>query len=198
MKQKLKQSRSSNIHAKENMVDTISMSPKNQLEKKALPQFESFIIEEEEGSGGYGTVYRALRKNDGKRLAIKCPHDNAQKHHVTNELKMLERFGGRNFIIKYEGSFRGGNGECFVLEHVEHDRPEVLKREIDIFQLQWYGYCMFRALTCLHKQRVVHRDVKPGNFLFSRKLNKGYLIDFNLAMDMQQKNCHWKQIKIKL
>lgn len=31
-------------------------------------------------------------------------------------------------------------------------------------------------------QGVVHRDVKPGNFLFSRKLNKGYLIDFNLAM----------------
>lgn len=29
---------------------------------------------------------------------------------------------------------------------------------------------------------VVHRDVKPGNFLFSRKTNKGYLIDFNLAM----------------
>lgn len=31
-------------------------------------------------------------------------------------------------------------------------------------------------------QGVVHRDVKPGNFLFSRKLNKGYLIDFNLAV----------------
>lgn len=31
-------------------------------------------------------------------------------------------------------------------------------------------------------QGVVHRDIKPGNFLFSRKLNKGFLIDFNLAM----------------
>lgn len=27
----------------------------------------------------------------------------------------------------------------------------------------------------------MHRDVKPGNFLFRRKLKKGYLIDFNLA-----------------
>ncbi|KAI7989007.1 hypothetical protein LOK49_LG13G01590 [Camellia lanceoleosa] len=34
---------------------------------------------------------------------------------------------------------------------------------------------------------IVHRDVKPGNFLFSRKANKGYLIDFNLAMDLHQK-----------
>lgn len=29
---------------------------------------------------------------------------------------------------------------------------QVLKKEIDVFQLQWYGYCLFRALASLHKQ----------------------------------------------
>ncbi|XP_047324913.1 cell division cycle 7-related protein kinase-like [Impatiens glandulifera] len=161
--------------------------PTTKKEVKLLPNFDSFIVEEEEGSGGYGTVYRAQMKEDGKTFAIKCPHAKANKHHVHNELKMLERFGGKNFVIKYEGSFKNEDSECIVLEHVEHDRPEVLKREIDVFQLQWYGYCMFKALAGLHKQGIVHRDIKPGNFLFSRKFNKGFLIDFNLALDLHHK-----------
>ncbi|XP_014515189.2 probable serine/threonine-protein kinase cdc7 isoform X2 [Vigna radiata var. radiata] len=171
---------------KENKAENIPATTK--VEKKAYPSFEAFIIEEEEGSGGYGTVYRAQRTTDGKRVAIKCPHSNAHKNHITTERNMLERFGGKNFIIRYEGSVKNDNTECFVLEHVEHERPEVLKKEIDLFQIQWYGYCLFRALYCLHKEGVVHRDVKPGNFLFSRKQSRGYLIDFNLAMDLKQKN----------
>ncbi|XP_054808548.1 uncharacterized protein LOC129310665 isoform X2 [Prosopis cineraria] len=175
------------MHVKEKRGTSHSTSPEDKKERKELPTFESYIVEEEEGSGAYGVVYKARRKSDGATVAIKCPHAKAHGQYVTNELKVLERFGGKNFIIKYEGSFKNGNTDCFVLEHIEHDRPEVLRKEIDIVQLRWYGYCMFRALATLHKRGVIHRDVKPGNFLFSRKLNKGYLIDFNLAKDLHQK-----------
>ncbi|KNA13122.1 hypothetical protein SOVF_119640 [Spinacia oleracea] len=167
--------------------DDVHKSAKDKHKSK-FPEFELYTVEEEEGSGGYGTVYRARRNADGLKFAVKCPHENAHKQHLKNELKMLERFGGKNYVIKYEGSIKSESSDCFVLEHVEHDRPEVLKKEIDILQLQLYGYCMFRALVSLHKQGVFHRDIKPGNFLFSRKTRKGYLIDFNLAKDMNQKH----------
>lgn len=160
---------------------------KDPLDSKPLPTFDLYIIEEKEGSGGFGTVYRARRKSDGRKFAIKYPHPNANKYYVDNERKMLERFGGKAFVIKYEGSCRSENTDCIVLKHVEHDRPSVLMKKIVIFEIQWYAYCMFAALARLHKLGVVHRDVKPGNILFSRKTCIGYLSDFNLAKVLHQK-----------
>lgn len=160
---------------------------KDPSDSKPLPTFDLYIIEGKEGSGGFGTVYRARRKGDDQKFAIKYPHPNAIKYYVDNERKMLEKFGGKGFVMKYEGSCRSENTDCIVLKHVEHDRPSLLAMKIDIFEIQWYAYCMFTALARLHKLGVVHKDVKPGNILFSRKTCIGYLSDFNLATVLHQK-----------
>ncbi|XP_047042727.1 probable serine/threonine-protein kinase cdc7 [Lolium rigidum] len=113
---------------KDQVADT---AQKGHSEPNPLPSFEHFVVEEEVGSG---------------------PRGKAHSHLVDNERKMLERFGGRNFVIKFEGCFRSGDLDCFVLQHVKHDRPENLKKVIDLFELQWYAYCLLKALSSLHKQ----------------------------------------------
>ncbi|XP_028772885.1 probable cell division control protein 7 homolog 2 [Neltuma alba] len=143
----------------------------------------------EVSKGAHGTVYKAKRKNSGggaTRVALKCiplkqgpaAEAHEQRQRLAKEWEVLEQHGGKNYIINYKDRFKNGNTHCFVLQYIEHDKPEVLKEEISIDQLRRYGYCMFRALAALHEGGVIHTDVKPGSFLFSRKLKKGYLTDF--------------------
>ena len=40
--------------------------------------------------------------------------------------------------------------------------------------------CLLTALSQI-ENTALHRDVKPGNFLFNRATGKGMLIDFGLA-----------------
>lgn len=40
---------------------------------------------------------------------------------------------------------------------------------------------MFRALRDIHERVIIHRDVKPANFLFDPQTGIGTLCDFGLA-----------------
>lgn len=47
-------------------------------------------------------------------------------------------------MIRYEGCFRSGELDCFILEHVKHDRPEVKK--IGGYEC----YLSYQLLICIH------------------------------------------------
>lgn len=48
--------------------------------------------------------------------------------------------------------------------------------------IKHYMKCLFESLSVLEDLNVVHRDVKPDNFLYNTISNKGVLIDFGIAV----------------
>lgn len=40
---------------------------------------------------------------------------------------------------------------------------------------------LFRSLKDIHQRGIIHRDVKPANFLYDYESETGVLVDFGLA-----------------
>ena len=47
--------------------------------------------------------------------------------------------------------------------------------------MRQYMCTLLRALADIHSRGIIHRDVKPANFLFDYESGEGVLCDFGLA-----------------
>jgi serine/threonine protein kinase len=52
---------------------------------------------------------------------------------------------------------------------------------MDPAHIRLYMQSLFRGLKDVHRRGIVHRDVKPANFLFDYETGNGVLCDFGLA-----------------
>lgn len=52
---------------------------------------------------------------------------------------------------------------------------------MDTDHIRKYMCVLLRALADIHARGIIHRDVKPANFLFDYETGEGVLCDFGLA-----------------
>ena len=54
-------------------------------------------------------------------------------------------------------------------------------RTLSMPAVKSYLRCLMAALRDIHERKIIHRDVKPANFLFDPRTGIGTLCDFGLA-----------------
>jgi len=128
------------------------------------------------GKGSYGEVTGATHKETGARRAVKSVDkvilQKAKSDFMRREVDILRRLDHPNIVRLYE-AFEEDNVIYLVLElctggdlleRVANSNEQMPERDAAMLTMQIIG-----AINHMHLHGVVHRDVKPENFLFTRR-----------------------------
>jgi serine/threonine protein kinase len=165
------------------------MSAKSRQEKKIGP----YRLVEEIGSGGQGTVWRAFKGEGGEALAVKVlrlshPKKRArfiQEVHIHSALSATNAPNVMPLLGHNLEETAGGGVEGYIampLAEVSlHDVIDTLRERLELSLELLCGIAT--GLAAAHNAGVVHRDLKPGNVLFTnRALREPLISDFGICL----------------
>lgn len=154
-----------------------------------------YVLENEIGRGGHGTVFRALDRELGTHVAVKVLNGDVadQDQYVLRlwrEAQSLAALWGTSVVQVHEFDTDDRGFVYMVMELLEGEPLDV-----HLFELEGFGDRMnparvmavlepvAHALGVAHSKGIIHRDVKPPNiFLVDETLGGGTrLMDFGLA-----------------
>lgn len=140
-----------------------------------LPLLERYLVERELGQGGGGHIYLARDEVLGRYVALKhrkvlTPDDQRQAEILLQEARTVAQLRHPNVAVVHATESYPESGDyCVVMEYadggtladlLEAEGHLSLKRALDI------GIEICTALQHVHRQELVHGDIKPSNILF--------------------------------
>jgi serine/threonine-protein kinase len=163
------------------------------MEKKSTVNIGKYLNCEKIASGGMGAVYLAKHPdiNDMrvviKKLTLRSGGANVQMR-FKREAKILSELSSP-YIVRMFDFLTEGRSNYIVLEYVDGmSLDKVLEKQISLppqlAMLIFLDACL--GLKSAHSKNIVHRDIKPGNILISRRAEIK-LADFGIASSEKDK-----------
>ncbi|XP_041316484.1 mitogen-activated protein kinase 7-like [Pyrgilauda ruficollis] len=137
---------------------------------------DDYEVIETIGTGAYGVVSSARRRDTGQQVAIKkIPNafdvvTNAKR--TLRELKILKHFKHDNIIgikdiLRPAGPYGEFRSVYVVLDLMESDLHQIIhsSQPLTLEHVRYFLYQLLRGLKYIHSANVLHRDLKPSNLL---------------------------------
>lgn len=149
------------------------------------------------GKGGFSIVYKGINKNNNDLVAIKV---DKKKKYNKKESIIYDLLKNENNIIKKINYFEDENSSYLILPLYYKSCEKIFKKNKNSFNekdILMIGIQILQQLNYIHKNNLIHQDVKPDNFIFDKISNKFKLIDFGLCKRYVKDNKHIKFEKNK-
>lgn len=154
--------------------------------------------------GGFGIIYFVQHKKTGKRYASKTSYHKTspeQRKFILRELNILLKIQHPT-IVHFEGftfnDILGNETITLFIDYMEQgtlydllekERQGLLPHEFDNTKRQIILIGISRGMMILHKNNVIHRDLKPGNILINNDF-KPLITDFGLSKIFTSSNAN--------
>ena len=151
------------------------------------------------GSGSFGEIYKGKNKKINLNIAVKCEQIRKGHHqrlkYEAGVLKYLQ--GGGNTqplgIPKFYDFISIENHNYMMMELLGPSLEELFdlcERHYSLKTILSLGDQMLCRIEFLHSRHLVHRDIKPDNFLMGLNNNKSivYICDFGLCKQFRDQN----------
>ncbi|RAH48396.1 serine/threonine protein kinase CDC7 [Aspergillus brunneoviolaceus CBS 621.78] len=123
----------------------------------------------------------SVKRRRPRYVALKKIYVTSSPLRIQNELELLHDLRGCRSVCPLITAFRYQDQVVAVLPFFPHTDFRIQYRTFMVADMRHYFRSLFTALHSVHKHNILHRDIKPTNFLYNPELREGVLVDFGLA-----------------